>query len=306
MKVLFVVSVNNHEPAAFVQEQADALRNKGCEVEIFGLTGKGIWGYLSNVERLKKVIEDFKPQIIHAHYGLSGLMASLQHKTPVITTYHGSDINNPKILRLSRMAIRHSTFNIFVSQKLVNVAKPRKNFAVIPCGVNTGVFKPMDKQQCRKALGLEKEKKYVLFASSFNIEVKNPQLAKDAVALLPNVTLLELKGYTREQVAQLLNAVDVLLLTSHSEGSPQVVKEALACGCPIVSADVGDVKDVVSSLEGCYIAESNAQSFSNELKKALTFDGKTEGHKRIAANGLENRTIAERLLKIYSEVSECK
>ena len=133
-------------------------------------------------------------------------------------------------------------------------------------------------------------------------------MAKESVALLDNesVELLELKGYSREEVTLLMCAADVFLMTSFTEGSPQVIKEAMACGCPIVSVDVGDVKERTAGVEGCFVADTrNADELAKLLAKALAFDGRTKGRERIIADGLDNRQVAEKLMEIYKNYGNC-
>ncbi len=306
MKVLIVASNNKGCFAPFVIEQVEALRDCGCEVDFFGVSGKGLSGYLKNRSSLKNKIKAFQPDVIHAHYGLSGLLANLQCRVPVVTTYHGSDINDPKVFRFSRMAMRLSAWNIFVSRGIMNKAKATKKCSLIPCGVAMEKLQPLDKTEAREVIKLLPDKKYVLFASAFDNAVKDAPLAFEVVQLIRSseVQLLELKGYTREEVNRLLCAVDALLMTSFNEGSPQVIKEAMACGCPIVSVDVGDVKERVNGLDGCFVAQSREpHELAELLQKVLSFEGRTEGRERLVADGLDNKSIARRLVKIYEKVS---
>lgn len=100
----------------------------------------------------------------------------------------------------------------------------------------------------------------------------------------------------------LMCAADCLLLTSKTEGSPQVVKEAMMCGCPIVSVDVGDVSERVSGVEGCYVVESRTpQDLADKLHEAFLFTGKTTGRQKIEADGLLNSQIAARLIDLYED-----
>jgi teichuronic acid biosynthesis glycosyltransferase TuaC len=299
MKVLVVCSSNSNRIAPFIAEQIDALRQLDVDIQIFGIKGKGIRGYLKNRKLLLQRIHTFQPDIIHAHYGLSGLLANLQRKVPVLTTYHGSDINDKSIFRISKLSIWLSNHNIFVSQKNINKAKVKKNFSLIPCGVDTSVFYPQDKEPCRQQMQLSKTKRYVLFAGAFDNPVKNASLALHAVAKLKNTELIELNGYTREEVACLMNAVDACLLTSHSEGSPQFIKEAMACNCPIVSVDVGDVKELLEGVKHCYIAEYDAQDIANKLNLVLANDMRTDGENKITKMNLDNESIAKRILEVY-------
>ena len=305
MRILVVASFNKGRFAPFIIEQADALAKSGCEVEWLGLQGKGVSGYLKNLPDLREKIKGFGPDVIHAHYGLSGLLANLQRKVPVVTTYHGSDINDPSVLRFSRMAMRLSAWNVFVSRKTLGIANPKRKFALIPCGIDMSELQLTEKEAARDRIGLDTSKRYVLFAGAFDNAVKNAQLAKEAIASLQDVSveLLELKGYSRDEVTLLMCAADAFLMTSHSEGSPQVIKEAMACGCPIVSVDVGDVKERVEGVDGCFVANANdPQELAGLLVKAFAHEGKTKGRERIIADGMDNQLVASRLIDIYNKV----
>ena len=302
MKVLLVASYNSGRFSSFVIEQADALQQAGCEVEWFGIKGKGVIGYLHNLSALKRKIIDYAPDIIHAHYGLSGLLANLQRHVPVITTYHGSDINNPYLRLFSRLAIRMSAWNIFVSRRTMKLVKHNINFTLLPCGVNLQMLQVTDKIIARKTMQMVPNKRYVLFSGVFDNKIKNIQLAKETLNHISdaNIELLELKGYSREQVSLLMCAVDALLMTSFTEGSPQVIKEAMACGCPIVSVDVGDVRERTAGVDGCYVADTREpQQLAELLKKALTFSGRTKGREKIIADKLGNHSVAKQLIDIY-------
>ena len=305
MRILVVASFNKGRFAPFIVEQSEALKRTGCEIDFWGLQGKGLLGYLKNLPLLKRRIDDFKPDVIHAHYGLSGLLANLQRRVPVVVTYHGSDINDRKVLPLSKTAMRLSAWNVFVSKKTLAIARPTKNYSLLPCGIDQMDLQQTQRLEARQRLHLDKGKKYVLFAGAFDNFVKNAPLAKDAVAFLEddNIELLELKGYTREEVTLLMCAADVFLMTSFNEGSPQVIKEALACGCPIVSVDVGDVGERIEGVDGCYLAKTrDATELAALLKEALLFDGKTKGRDKIIADGLDNTQVATQLMDIYKTI----
>lgn len=302
MRILVVARRKNGKYAPFITEQVDAIEKHGIECRYFGVDGKGVIGYLRQIPKLKKAIRDFHPDIIHAHYGLCGLLANYQREVPVVTTYHGSDINNPTVFRLSKKSIRRSRFNIFVSQKNVDIAEPWKDFALIPCGIDLEDYSIIDKADARRQMGLSVDGKYVLFAGAFDNPVKNAALAKAAMELVPEAELLELKGFSRLQVAALMQAVDVFLMTSFTEGSPQVIKEAMACGCPIVSVDVGDVAERISGIDGCYIASSNAQAIAEALRLALVYDGRTCGRDAIVRAGLTNAQVAAKIKDVYRSI----
>lgn len=301
-KLLIVCSVNSGRIASFISDQVEALKNAGITCDYFTIGSKGIKGYLAHRYKLLNKISSFKPDIIHAHYGLSGLLANTQRKIPVITTYHGSDINVSKVFFFSRLNMLMSAYNIFVSEKNLLKSKLKCNFALIPCGVDTTLFFPIEKIIARNQLGIDIKKKIVLFAGDFNNPVKNPTLAIAAVNNLINTELIELKGYTRKEVALLMNAVDVCLLTSLSEGSPQFIKEAMACNCPVVSVNVGDVESVIKDISGCYIAESNVAEISEKITYALSFASKTNGREKIISMQLNQESVVKKLIETYSYI----
>lgn len=305
MTVLIVASYNKGRFAPFIVEQAEALKRAGCDVDWFGLQGKGVKGYIKNLPALKQKIKECQPDIIHAHYGLSGLFANLQRKVHVVTTYHGSDINDRKVLRFSKLAMKLSAWNVFVSSRTWAIAKPRKKYSLLPCGIDLSDLQLTDKTEARQKMGLDIDKKYILFAGAFDNKVKNSPLAKESASLLndKNVSLLELKGYSREEVTLLMCAADAFLMTSLSEGSPQVIKEAMTCGCPIVSVDVGDVKERTEEVEGCHVAKTREpQELADLLCQSMAFQGKTKGREKIIADGLDNIQVAEKLMEDYKTV----
>ena len=532
MKILIVASDKGGKFAPFIEEQIAALQQEGVQIIRYGVTGKGITGYLSELPALRRLIRAERPDIVHAHFGLSGLLANLQRLVPVVTTYHGSDINVPKILRLSKIAMCLSAFNIFVSKRNVMLAYPksfpkgkdlyepvlnpsinqptpnpsneptpnpslkggghnsfacvygahtadssqyellkenakanRKNptgaesamwdmlkgnnigyhfrrqhiildyivdficlekglvieldggyhkdpqqkeydelrtthlqrlgytelrftneeflcnpdsviqkitetleqlpslgragdrlsrragdkhsssagdrltslpfreesevgfkHALLPCGVN--IPKPWSELQDQWVEQLtlnqwvqsvlSKDVKNVLFAGAFDNAVKDPELAfatiqacntaiesnsQSPIAHRP-IKLIELKGYNRDQVNALMYNCDALLMTSRTEGSPQVIKEAMACGCPIVSVDVGDVAERVSGVEGCYIVRTREPNdIAEAILQAIAYEGRINGRERILEMGLSNDQVAKRLIAIYQSLA---
>lgn len=366
MKILVLASDKGNKFAPFIEEQIVALQQTGVEIIRYGVTGKGITGYLRELPALRRFIRAERPDIIHAHYGLCGLLANLQRRVPVVTTYHGSDINVPSILRLSKIAMRLSAHNIFVSQRNMALAlgkvqaqhiverastqpegrlhhTPYTKHTLLPCGVN--LPKPWSELQTQWVNQLtlnqwvqeklQADAKNVLFAGAFDNAVKDPELAFAVVALLqtqcsgaeahvysvqckgeetseavtsaqtPNtsIKLIELKGYNRDQVNALMYNCDALLMTSKTEGSPQVIKEAMACGCPIVSVDVGDVAERTSGVEGCYVVPSrDPKDIAQALLQAIAYEGKTNGRECILEMGLSNEQVAERLIAIYQSL----
>ena len=319
MKILVLASDKGGKFVPFIEEQIVALQQVGVEIIRYGVTGKGIIGYLSELPALRRFIRAEQPDIIHAHYGLCGLLSNLQRRVPVVTTYHGSDINKPSILRFSKIAIRLSAWNIFVSKRNISIAlsphslvasRLKKRSTLLPCGVNLTDDQLTSRTEARKALGIEDDAKVVLFAGAFTNAVKDAPLAQEAVSfasnlspLASNLILQELRGFSRAEVNCWMCAANCLLMTSKSEGSPQVIKEAMACGCPIVSVDVGDVAERTSGVDGCYIVRTREpKDIAQAVLQAIAYEGRTDGREKIIEMGLSNDQVAEHLIEIYKQV----
>ncbi|WP_133249967.1 glycosyltransferase [Marinifilum breve] len=302
LRVLIVCSGNKKSISPFVKEQVDELVSAGVMVDVFLIKGKGFTGYFRNIFRLWKQIGKASYDVINAHYGLSGLLAGLQFKIPVIVTFHGTDLYSAKLRFYSRMAQILSKKCIVVSPYMLPFVKNR-NAAVIPCGVDFKIFYPMDKTTSKNKMKLSLDKKYILFSSSFDNQVKNYPLARKAVENLNDNSyeLIELKGYKREEVALLLNSAELALLTSFTEGSPQFIKEAMACNCPVVSTNVGDVKDIISNTKGCYLTSFEPEDITDKIEKALAFGGKTDGRSQVSH--LTSGLIAKKIIEVYETVA---
>ena len=307
MKILIVCSGNKtsedfdfelHQP--FIYEQIKSLESLDIKIELFLIKGKGVFGYLKNIKRLRTVINSKNVDIVHAHNGPSGFIAIFQRSVPVIITFHGSDINLRYLNVLSSIACLFSKWNIFVSQKLYDkiYIKPSAKFSIIPCGINMDVFYPIDKTIARNKLGLSTTGKYILFGAAFNNPIKNYALTKKALELSDiNSEVIELKNKSREEVCYFLNACDVLLLTSKSEGSPQVIKEAMACNCPIIATNVGTVKEIIGEINNCYVTDFNPKNIAEKILMILKTGGRANGQAHIKE--YDNLLIANQILKVY-------
>ncbi len=317
MKVLFVAADKNGTFSPFVVEQKEALNTAGIEVISYAHTAHGMIQYIREIKRLRCAIRKRCPDVVHAHFGLTGLMVTLAvmgMHIPVVVTFHGCDINDVKLRPFSRIAMRLSAWNIFVSyHQTINAfgterkAKQNKKWNIIPCGVNLATFDAVHVDEDWFDSKYQSNR-YVLFAGSYDSMVKNSPLAKQTIDAYnqmhpdSHLELLEMRGYSRAEVVTLMHKCKSLLLTSIREGSPQVVKEAMACGCPIVSVDVGDVAERIEGVEGCYVVSSRTpQDLAAMLENAVAY-GRTKGREKLIQDGLDNAQIAEKLIQIYRNV----
>lgn len=301
MKVLIVANKKSGQFSPFVMDQVEELKKLGVDFIFYPVMGKGIKGYLSEIFKLKRVINTQKPDLIHAHYGLSGLLANLQRKVPVITTFHGSDINVKSNQKFSKLTYRLSKGTIFVSKKL------RSNLGVsggqiIPCGIDLDLFQKIDKVEARKQLGWNLDKQYVLFSSGFDRSIKNYPLAKEVMSGFDpsKVELKELKGYSRKEIPIVMSASDCALVTSNSESGPLFVQEAIACQLPVVSVNVGEVENYFEGTEGNYLVTRVPSDIRSKVEFVLSGKNMVNSHQKEL--NFCNKSIAERVLNLYKSL----
>lgn len=311
----------------FVLEQGEMLRQLGHKVEYMPVRGN----YILAVRELKSKIRVFRPEIIHAHYGLSAITAELQSVVPVVTTFHNGETLNPLVNFFTSLFSLRAKHVVYVAKHIYDLLYfKHKHHSIIPCGVNMDDCVVMDQGEARKQLGMEDDKKCILFGGGFDNLRKNYALLRQAVENIEqsdwkpvdggercgNIVCLEMKGLSRAECVLRMNACDLFALPSHSEGSPQALKEAMACNCPIVATDIADVKHLLGNLQGHYILrnprptherwdadERSLDEMVELLKQALAFGGRTNGRERIIAMGLSNEQVAKRLEGIYENVS---
>lgn len=321
MKILFMCSGNskNFNIVPFIKAQGESLIKIGVDVDYYPVIGKGFLGYLKVAFDLRKYLKKKQYDIIHAHFTLSGWAAVIgSGKTPVVLSLMGSDaygeyVGVNKVLLKSRL----NTFLTFLIQPFVRaiICKSRniekyvylkhKSY-IIPNGINKDKFKPALKG-FRTELNLSSRRKYILFLGSKSNVRKNYMLVHNAVARLDSeeITLINPYPVSHNEIPKYLNSVNVLVVSSLMEGSPNVIKEAMACNCPIVSTDVGDVRWVLGETKGCYVASFDAEDFAEKVRLALKFSeekGRTNGERRIKELGLESETIAEHIKAVYKKV----
>lgn len=303
MKVLFVGSGNHARISPIIKAQGDSLVKAGADVDYFLVKGKGIKGYLKQIGPLRRYCKKNHFDVVHAHYSLSAYVASLAGAKPLVVSLMGSDVKangwHSRFVRLFGRLFRWK--NIIVKSKDMAEAVQIKGVKIIPNGVDTDLFVPMDKDICLQKLGWDERKKHVLFPANPERPEKDFALAQQSIKLLgKDIDIHVFKDVGHSDTVLYYNAADVVLLTSKWEGSPNVIKEALACCRPIVSTNVGDVKERMSGVAGCYVAETREpDELAGFLKLALDFEGPTTGRDAIVSDKLESKQIAEKIINIY-------
>jgi glycosyltransferase involved in cell wall biosynthesis len=305
MRVLVITNMfpTDREPrnGSFVSDQVDDLRELGVDAEVLAFDGRhASIEYARAARRLRHATTTGAFDLVHAHYGLTGVVALAQRRVAIVTTFHGSDTGYvPWQARVSWLVAR-ATVPIFVSRRGA-LALGLPEAAVIPAGVDTATFVPMDRAEARRRLGWREDVRYVLFPGSRRNPVKCWSLFdstfKIASARTPDLEAVALEGFDRSQVVLLMNAVDAVVMTSESEGSPVAIKEALACRTPIVSVDVGDVREMLAGLPGCAVCPREPDRLADALLSA--FRPVDEEPLRQRALLYDRRVIARRVLALY-------
>lgn len=307
MKVLLVHSGNavagNSSRYTFVYEQGESLRVLGVNIGYFAVVGKGVIGYLSNYRRLQKAINEFQPDLIHAHFGLCGALCVMQSKVPVVITCHNGETLSWYGNIITSLAIQRATHTICVAQHIHDklYLKP-KNYIIKPCGIE--MTELVDKDIAKQEMGLPNDKYNILFGGSFSNLRKNVALANAALKILNrnDINLIEMKGFSREQVTLLYNACDMLLLPTKSEGSPQVLKEAMAYNCPIVATDVADIAYLLNGVSNSYVTSFDPADVADKIKRVIESGERTNGRERIMQLQLTNNEVAKTIKTIYESI----
>jgi len=304
MKVLFVSSGRQGDVGYVVRNQGESLIRNGVQIDFFTIE-PGLWGYLRAVLQLRKTIRQGSYSLVHAHYSYSAFSATLAGCRPLIVSLMGSDTAQNRLLNLIIRILSQVRWSAtIVKTEDIKHNLNLTNALVIPNGVDLNRFRPLDKESCRKKLNLDYNKRIILFIAGRNRPEKRLNLAMESIRLLNDTDLqfIHLHDTPNELVPFYINSADLLLLTSSREGSVNVVKEAMACNCPVVSTDVGDVRWVLGNLEGCFLTSSEASDIATSIKMALDFGIRTSGRNRLTELGLDADSAAGRIIDLYSRV----
>lgn len=322
MKVLFVTSGNSkyhNIMPAFIRSQADSLIEEGVELDFYQIKGKGVIGYLKNIAPLRRKLKSHSYDIIHAHYGFCGVVSALARKDEkIVVSFMGESEFTPEPEdRLNPMlwlaVFLHRFFSRFIFDytilKSPNIARfvkgIQKKSSILPNGVNLDLFKPLEKESAREYLKLPRDKKIILWIGNTDRKVKGFSFANKAITKVslkyPNIHFLYINNIPNELLPYYYSASDVFLLTSLSEGSPNVIKEAMACNTPIVSTPVGDVQFLFENTRMCYCSTGfSPEEIAELLFSVIEKDERSNGRERIIALGLDLESTAKKLLSIYS------
>ena len=304
----------------FAHKEIARIAMAGCETKTFmlatSLNPAKVW---REMVRLKRAARLYRPDIIHAHFGtltgfVSGIVAQITG-VPLVVTFRGSDLNpspyDGKLRSISQKILSHlaafrAKTNICVSCQLKKkLWWCRWKTKVIPSGIDLGFFKPVRKDEARRILGWGKDERIVCFNAGFSPDVKRLDIAERAVKVMKkrigNVRFVVLRGNVEHnQVPLYLSGADCLFLTSDYEGSPDIIKEALSCNLPIVSVDVGDVKERLDGVIPSRIVARDPDAIGVAAAEIVTSGQRSNGRAQVLKISAD--VVRDKILGVYRRV----
>jgi glycosyltransferase involved in cell wall biosynthesis len=321
MEVLFVYSGNKSGKSYLITNQGDSLKDININVSYYPVTNRGFRGYLKHAFLLNRFIRNSNFDIIHAHYGLSGIVALVSAgRRKVVVSFMGDDLlgsnkRNGTLVFTSKMLVKVNLFlarrfydySIVKSEEMLKILNGIKNVSLCPNGVKPETFYPVNPEESDQYTLYRRSDVNVIFVSDPARPEKNFTLAQQAIERINDYPLKLHIVYNvpNENLRHYYSSASLLLLTSFHEGSPNVVKEAMACNCPIVSTDVGDVKEIFGDTSGCFITTWDPDDVACKIREAIEFTksgNRSGGRERVLELGLDSKSIASKLGSVYKEI----
>jgi glycosyltransferase involved in cell wall biosynthesis len=296
--------------------QIESIRALGIDVQVLEVRGVKRLKYLQRMPDLRSLAASV--DLIHAHFGYCGWLARSQRTRPVVVSFMGDDLlGTPdvtgRISAFSRWVVQADCWLaravdavIVKSAAMARIVAPVRAH-VIPNGVDLNTFRPIDRRAARAHLGLANQRRYVLFPGWPEEPRKGFPLARAVVEetsrrLGEPLELLPLRRVEADAVPLYMNACDAMVLTSYLEGSPNVVKEAMACNLPIVSVPVGDVSELLAGVDGCAVCRRDAGELSAALANVLRRAAPTNGRTAVEQKRLDVMSVARTVVDVYADV----
>lgn len=301
--------------SAVFKRQMESLRRDGCEIEMFFLRSRTDMAELFRERcRLRTRIAEFRPNLVHANMGtMTAFFCVVSTRLPLIISYRGSDLNprgpEDTFWRwlfghvLSQVSALRAASIICVSKGVRSKLWWRLDRAhVMPTGVDPQLFRPMPREEARKRMGWGNGERVVLFSAGVTARNKGIELVLGSMevarALCGEVRLEIMDGSTDpDDVPWAMNAADCLVFGSYYEGSPNVIKEAVSCNLPVISVEVGDVRERLDGVSPSVIVARDPKAMGAAVAEMLRRPVRSNGHSTIA--GISEKAVAEKIMEIY-------
>lgn len=302
---------------SFFEDQIRALEDRGVSCTAVGVPGeydpdspRSVGDYARYLPRvLDHGLDDY--DLIHANYGLTAPYALAQPVRPVVFTPWGTDLMGDRqwLTGISRLCARAADAVVLPS-RACEPAVPGDH-PVIPFGVDLDRFRPVSRSAARERVGWDTDERVVLFPYDPSRPEKDYPTARRVVeAANVDADLRILTGVPHEDVPLYMNASDAVLVTSEREAGPMVVKEAAACNVPVVSTDVGFVRETLSGVANSRVCEGEA-ALVDGLEAVLEGEAGADGDPgedrrsdgRVTVDCLGVDEMGERLHEVYCRVT---
>ena len=320
LRVLMITSAwpqpGRPQTTHFIKRQAEFLQKAGVDVDVFHFQGsRQPVNYVRAWARVRPRLRPERYDLVHGQFGQSGLLA-LPKRMPLVVTLRGSDLlgivgpggrhtRQGRLLQsLTRFVVRRADAVVMVSEHMRAHLPEGVVAMVLPSGLDLELFRPTPRAEARQRLGLPQDRRLVLFAANPDLPRKRHWLAESAMTALRrrmDADLIVTWGVRHTEMPLYMSACDAMIFTSMQEGSPNVVKEALACDMPVVSVPIGDVALRMQGIEGCEVtADEDPETLASALERVLERGGRVRGRETV--EHLDEYRTTERLIGIYHSV----
>ena len=303
MKALHLITSTR----SFFEQQVLTLEERGVECTVIGVPGdyraespRTPLDYLRFYPEVLSQVRREEYDLVHANYGLVAPFALAQPTRPVVLSLWGTDLMSEMgwLRRLSRFGAQRADAVVVPSPAMSR--RLDVDHELIPFGIDTSLFRPIPRDEARAQVGWETDRTIVLFPYDPARSVKDfPRAQRIVDRASVDVELRAVTDVPHDQMPYYMNASDVLLVTSKRESGPLTVKEAAACNLPVISTDVGFVRETIEGVENCAVGTSD-EGLTAALEYVVEDGGRSDGRDAIDELGLES--MGDRLVGLYERV----
>ena len=295
MRALVVTNMypRAQDPArgSFVRDQVESLRRlPATEVEVFSFVSAGPASYARAAQELRRRYRGTHFDVVHAHFGLTIWPSLAVAGAPHAVTLHGTDLVDPRSRLITTAGLPFVALAAPVSESLME-ALPRRAIRgaveVLPCGVSTARFRPIDRVEARRSLGLEPERSYLLFPAD---PARAEKRYDRALELAGDTPLLTLGRVEPAEVPLWINSANAVLVTSERESFGLAALEALACDVPVLSTPVGAAAEALAGIDRVHVGRYELAGWRRMLEPLLA-----DPDPRVAGREVAERYSADRM-----------